>query len=712
MVEISKLVDAWDLTDKDILGYLLDYWQLTTYQFIGRIDLRKINEKDYGRLKDVMTMNLISIEYPFYSDTDWGSIQSSGIFIGGTVPPKFKDAVVLCRFYLASLEERRKKNNPFLISCKKESLTILNKIDKEHLIFKDDQLLILDSIKQGYINTNKKILEAEIDHVLIDKKQEVQIEEDKINSLLGEIAKLEEIELKNQKSLEQYSQKKDNIISEINVKNNQIKKLAVEEFKLNNKIEELRGYIKERASWFRKLNFITNDFYNSLSDTNNSEKIDEHTITFDSIGNNFTLLVNYIHSYTFSKNIIYPRFLIEDFLTLLRTNDFIVLSGLSGSGKTQIVKSFADALGGFARIIPVKPNWTSSEDLLGYYNPLQKSYLSTPFLDALIEANRNPSKLYLICLDEMNLARVEYYFADFLSSLESRKESPEIDLYSAEESEHIISEFKSVIQILDEAKGKISEDSITDFGQLLSIEEVNNKLKSILGLNEHESFLSLHYRIRRMLSGVLNIPNKLLFPSNVRIIGAVNIDETTHYLSPKVLDRAHILRFNNPLKYDYNSIQEEINNYGIENPTKVFISASDFIPKRTDYPPYDRGNHIVVKLSYWAIDYLEKINIDIGLRSLRQSILYSNLLTELDVDVNLALNNIIRHKILPRLSVDGNKKIVGSDETYHKVIEQLYKEMHNELKEIKTDKLNNSVEEFEVLIRKAKNSDLIYNYWH
>ena len=80
-----------------------------------------------------------------------------------------------------------------------------------------------------------------------------------------------------------------------------------------------------------------------------------------------------------------------------------------------LVKSFADAIGGKAFIIPVKPNWTSAEDLLGYYNPLEKKYLATPFLEALLEAQNNPTIPYFICLDEMNLARIEYYFADFLS---------------------------------------------------------------------------------------------------------------------------------------------------------------------------------------------------------------------------------------------------------------------------------------------------------
>ena len=95
------------------------------------------------------------------------------------------------------------------------------------------------------------------------------------------------------------------------------------------------------------------------------------------------------------------------------TNDLIILAGDSGSGKTNLVKSFAKAIGGKSVIIPVKPNWTSAEDLLGYYNPLENKYLSTKFLDTLLEAQENPNTPYFICLDEMNLARVRVLFRRF-----------------------------------------------------------------------------------------------------------------------------------------------------------------------------------------------------------------------------------------------------------------------------------------------------------
>src|SRR3546814_5824879 len=117
------------------------------------------------------------------------------------------------------------------------------------------------------------------------------------------------------------------------------------------------------------------------------------------------------------------------FLALLRTRDLVVLAGDSGSGKTSLVRAAAKAICGTCTIIPVKPNWTGPEDLLGYFNPIERSYQATPFLLALQAASRDPHVPHFICLDEMNLARVEHYFADFLSLLE-RSEEPTSELQS------------------------------------------------------------------------------------------------------------------------------------------------------------------------------------------------------------------------------------------------------------------------------------------
>lgn len=693
--------------------FLKKIWGLTTSKIIGTLSFSlDRNNDEIAWLENVKSLDGKILNYPkLNEDGDIFLEEVGSVFIGRGIDESKSSQYAEMEFEIAPDYEQKKKKNPFQLQGKKSTLKILEEIPEDHLQLKNGRFLIYDSVKTAYIDERKEQIEKEIEEEISARKEQLVDEEKKVNELKASIAQINIERTKLNQNISKLSEQEIELSNKIDEKEKIIKTIYKKEKELESRIDELRSYIKNRVEWFKKLDFITEDFYKSIIQDDNKVNLGVDTISFESIGKDFVKLVDYIHSYTFHKGIIYPRYLIEDFLTLLRTNDFIVLSGLSGSGKTQIVKSFAEALGGLAKIIPVKPNWTSSEDLLGYYNPLQKSYLTTPFLDTIIEAQRNPERLYLICLDEMNLARVEYYFADFLSALETRNQTPEIILYSYEEQEHIISEFKSVIKFIDDAVGSNPEESIKDFGHLLSINEINEKLKNMMGLNDNETFISLHSRLRRMVSGVLNVPNKLLYPSNVRIIGAVNIDETTHFLSPKVLDRSHIIKFNSPLRYEERSIQEEINNYNIQKPMKIYVPPSDFIPNRTDYPAYTSNTYITNKLKDWANNYLEKIGIDLGLRSFRQAILYSNLLKELGADDKLVLNNVIRHKILPRLAVDGNKNIGHSEETVHNVIEKLFKEIRVELGDRKTDILNDCIEEFDWIIKKAISSDYIYNYW-
>ena len=160
---------------------------------------------------------------------------------------------------------------------------------------------------------------------------------------------------------------------------------------------------------------------------------------------------------------------------------FAVLTGLSGSGKTLLARSYGRAIAGKADgrdsqlcTIPVQPGWYDPTALLGYVNPLQgESYLRTPFLEFLLEAADSPARPFTVVLDEMNLSRPEQYLAPILSAMETG--AP----------------------------------------------------------------LNLH-REGDIFDG---IPSTIRYPSNLAIIGTVNMDETTHGISDKVLDRAFTIEF-------------------------------------------------------------------------------------------------------------------------------------------------------------------------
>lgn len=185
------------------------------------------------------------------------------------------------------------------------------------------------------------------------------------------------------------------------------------------------------------------------------------------------------------SGLIFSDTLINRFVSSLLTKPFVLLTGLSGSGKTKIAQSFVQWIcqdKSQYKIIPVGADWTNREPLLGYPNGLNQEEYITPdsgALNLIITAAKieNANKPYFLILDEMNLSHVERYFADFLSIMES---DDRINLYTGNE--------------------------------------------------------------RKDLEGN-PITNEIYWPKNLFIIGTVNIDETTYMFSPKVLDRANTIEF-------------------------------------------------------------------------------------------------------------------------------------------------------------------------
>lgn len=149
------------------------------------------------------------------------------------------------------------------------------------------------------------------------------------------------------------------------------------------------------------------------------------------ITQNEKLDINIILTAIRSTNLIYSDDLIIRYAYSLMTKPFAILSGLAGSGKTQLAIALAHSLSEDIEeqvcLVPVGADWTNREPLLGYPNALKSNEYATPengVLDFIIRADKNPQKPYFLILDEMNLSYVERYFADFLSVMESGKEIP------------------------------------------------------------------------------------------------------------------------------------------------------------------------------------------------------------------------------------------------------------------------------------------------
>jgi len=163
----------------------------------------------------------------------------------------------------------------------------------------------------------------------------------------------------------------------------------------------------------------------------------------------------------------------------LRSRGFVILSGISGTGKTWLARAYARAVGGRGRLVAVAPNWTTNEDLVGYFNPLREVYYDTPFSNFLREAaiewesavgeQRTPVPYYLV-LDEMNLARVEYYFATFLSAMEERQREESASIQLAEEEVPLMPNLRFVGTVnVDETTHGFA-DKVYDRAQLVELE--------------------------------------------------------------------------------------------------------------------------------------------------------------------------------------------------------------------------------------------------
>ena len=193
-------------------------------------------------------------------------------------------------------------------------------------------------------------------------------------------------------------------------------------------------------------------------------------------------IVDNIFKYISSQGYEYSKELISNLYLSLKTKPFVILAGISGTGKSKIVRLFAESLGATVEnnqfnMISVRPDWNDSTELIGYKN-LESKFIKGKLTQIIEKASQNLDKPYFVCLDEMNLARVEYYLSDYLSVIESRR--------------------------------KVDDKIVTD--KLIYDSEI-----------DEEETLSL--------------------PENLYIVGTVNMDDTTFQFSRKVLDRANTIEF-------------------------------------------------------------------------------------------------------------------------------------------------------------------------
>ena len=336
-------------------------------------------------------------------------------------------------------------------------------------------------------------------------------------------------------------------------------------------------------------------------------------------------------------------------LTAIKTKPFVLLAGISGTGKSRLVRTLAyqscnkddlrkdDKKPGNFELIPVRPNWHDSSELLGYVTRINgEKYLTTTFLQFIAKAWKNLDVPFFLCLDEMNLAPVEQYFAEYLSIIETRQI----------QNNEIVTDFL------------ISKTSFEN-------QELYFQLLTDLGLNNNERFA-----------------NGISIPQNLVVIGTVNMDETTHSFSRKVLDRA--------MTFEMNDVDL---NAGLDN-SKNDWSYQNCIQPNEVIGRFTTGSEVVNKFSEaeTVINHLLQINnalegtsFKIAYRVRDEFLIYSYYASEDKAKTDwltTALDEMTCMKILPRIEGDETKMGVAIDNLL-KIVNSNYPKSNKKLLEMK-----------------------------
>ena len=285
---------------------------------------------------------------------------------------------------------------------------------------------------------------------------------EEINSKLKELSNIK-LKINENEALKEFIEKKklteaDELDSKIKEKEEELNTLneKINKIKKEATLSDLDEALEKKFESLFELNSIQQKidrkkFELDKSKNNNSNAYIDFQETPDTLKNHFNKIIpetNYLDeidvlydfsSYLKSEGIIFNDRIIKAFHTSLKVQDvnpIAVLAGVSGTGKTLLPTAYAKFFGMYAEHVAVQPRWDSIDDLLGFYNFLESKYKATDLVRSLFffskeASEKNTDKLLLVLLDEMNLARIEYYFSEFLSRLELRsinKEKAKINI--------------------------------------------------------------------------------------------------------------------------------------------------------------------------------------------------------------------------------------------------------------------------------------------
>lgn len=363
------------------------------------------------------------------------------------------------------------------------------------------------------------------------------------------------------------------------------------------------------------------------------------------------------------------------YMAAIKTKPFLILGGFSGTGKSLLVKSLAFATcpcdgvlnisetsPGNYLLVSVKPNWHDATDITGFRSSVNRNYYVTDFMRFLVKAKLHPNVPFFVCLDEMNLAPVEEYFADFLSVIESRKQKKDGTI---------------VTDAIVPASVFNDKDYADDFDIFLKIglkpiNEVKDITEFTAKIKESDSDESDFFEQSWLVEELKR--DGLTIPQNVIIIGTVNMDDTTNSFSRKVIDRA--MTFETIVgTFDSSYFDSDVTLGYVKNYRKGELFISDEV--RATEMMEDGRFTLSDEEKNRIIGFINDINSDmegtpfkISYRILNETILLyrakqkivelmgeeeENDGVEINTDLNSIFDDVLMQKVLPRIEGDFEK---------------------------------------------------------
>lgn len=363
------------------------------------------------------------------------------------------------------------------------------------------------------------------------------------------------------------------------------------------------------------------------------------------------------------------------YMAAIKTKPFLILGGFSGTGKSLLVKSLAFATcpcdgvlnisetsPGNYLLVSVKPNWHDATDITGFRSSVNRNYYVTDFMRFLVKAKLHPNVPFFVCLDEMNLAPVEEYFADFLSVIESRKRKKDGTI---------------VTDAIVPASVFNDKDYADDFDIFLKIglkpiNEVKDITEFTAKIKESDSDESDFFEQSWLVEELKR--HGLTIPQNVIIIGTVNMDDTTNSFSRKVIDRA--MTFETIVgTFDSSYFDSDVTLGYVKNYRKGELFISDEV--RATEMMEDGRFMLSDEEKNRIIGFINDVNSDlqgtpfkISYRILNETILLyrakqkivelmgeeeENDGVEINTDLNSIFDDVLMQKVLPRIEGDFEK---------------------------------------------------------